>query len=40
MHLKYDELSLPRSGDMVVMEFAMSKGLGKDELLSISRVEN
>ena len=39
VHLKYDELPLPRRGDVVVMEYAMSMGLDKEDLLSISRVK-
>ena len=39
VHLKYSKLPLPRRGDMVVMEYAMSMGLGKEDLLSMSRVK-
>ena len=39
MHLKYNELPLPRRGDVVVMEYAMSMGLDKEDLLSMSRVK-
>ena len=39
VHLKYNELTLPRRGDVVVMEYAMSMGLDKEDLLSMSRVK-
>ena len=39
VHLKYDELAHPRRGDVVVMEYAMSMGLDKEALLSVSRVK-
>ena len=36
VHLKYDELPHPRRGDVVAMEYAMSMGLDKEDLLSMS----
>ena len=39
VHLKYDELPCPRRGDVVVMEFAMSIGLDKEDLMYMSRVK-
>ena len=39
VHLKYDKLHHPRRGDVVVMEYAMSMGLDKEDLLSMSRVK-
>ena len=39
VHLKYNELPLPRRGDVVVMEYAMSMGLDKEDFLSMSRVK-
>ena len=40
VHLKYNELPLPRRGDVVVMEYAtMSMGLDKEDLLSMTRVK-
>ena len=39
VHLKYDELPHPRRGDAVVMEYAMSMGLDKEDLWSILRVK-
>ena len=39
LHLKYDELPLPRRGDVGVMEFTMENGLDKDDLKSMSRVK-
>ena len=39
LHLKYDELPAPRRGDVVIMELAMDTGLGKDDLMSVSRVK-
>ena len=39
VQLKYSELPLPRRGDVVVMEYAMSMGLDKEDLLSMSRVK-
>ena len=39
VHLKYSELPLPRRGDVVVMEYATSMGLDKEDLLSMSRVK-
>ena len=39
VHLKYDESAHPRRGDLVVMEYAMSMGLDKEDLLSMSRVK-
>ena len=39
VHLEYSELPLPRRGDVVVMEYAMSMGLDKEDLLSMSRVK-
>ena len=39
VHLNYDESPHPRCGDVVVMEFAMSMGLDKEDLVSMSRVK-
>ena len=40
VHLKYDELLYyPRCGEMVVMEFVMSMGLDKEDLMSMSKVK-
>ena len=39
VHLKYDELPHPRRGGVGVMEFAMSMGLEKEDLMSMSRVK-
>ena len=39
LYLKYNELPHPRCGDVVVMEFAMSMGLDKEDLMSMSRVK-
>ena len=39
VHLKYSKLPLPRRGDVVVMEYAMSMRLDKEDLLSMSRVK-
>ena len=39
VHLKYDELPHPRQGDVAAMEYAMSMGLDKEDLLSVSRVK-
>ena len=37
--MKYDELPTPRRGDVVIMELAMEAGLGKEELMAMSRVK-
>ena len=39
VHLKYSELPLPRRGDVVVMEYAMSMDLDREDILSMSRVK-
>ena len=39
VHLKYDKLPSPRQGDVAVVEFAMSMGLDKEDLMSMSRVK-
>ena len=39
LHLKYEEIPLPRRGDVVIVEFAMEGGLSKEDLLSMSRVK-
>ena len=32
LHLKYEEIHLPRCGDVVIMEFDMGCGLGNEDL--------
>ena len=39
VHLKYDELPYPRRRDVVVMEFTMSMGLDKENIMSMSRAK-
>ena len=39
VHLKYGEWPDPRRGDVVVMKFAMSMGLDKENLRSMSNVK-
>ena len=39
VHLKHGKLPLPRRGDVVVKEYAMSMGVDKEDLLSMSRVK-
>ena len=38
VHLTYTTIPLPQTGDYLIMEYAMSKGATKEDLLSISRV--
>ena len=38
LHLRYDEIPLPRSNDKVIMELAMEMNLDKEMLKSIARV--
>ena len=37
LHLKYDEISLPKRGDVVIIEFDFEQGFEKENLQTISR---
>ena len=39
LHLKYEEIPLPRRGDVVITKFVMEGGLSKEDLLSMSGVK-